>query len=148
MLENQTEEHLLIGGSLFNTRTVPPSRELVKGWNLIGYYGTNMKLVGNGNGEGNSCGGTKKLGEDVYCALNSLIDTQEGYPRWSSLWTFTNKGNHNTYWEGLETCDPNHMTDQMLAGKGYWIEIDKDDKYAPASTCIWNSDFHCVGLPA
>ncbi|MCJ7507003.1 hypothetical protein MUP05_11150, partial [Candidatus Bathyarchaeota archaeon] len=80
------------------------------------------------------------------CALNSLIDTQQGYPRWSSLWTYINNGDHNTWWEGLSTCDK--KADKMFAGKGYWIEIDVNDMYAPASTCIWNDDFKCIGMPS
>jgi hypothetical protein len=145
VLETSDSECLLLGGSLFNTtRTVPPSMDLVKGWNLIGYYGVNWQMFGNQH----TCGGGM-FGEDVYCALNSLIDTQQGYPRWSSLWTYMNLGNHNTYWDGLRTCDPAHVTDKMYAGKGYWIELDVADKYAPASTCIWNKDYTCSsGIPS
>ncbi|MEM2963762.1 MAG: discoidin domain-containing protein, partial [Candidatus Anstonellales archaeon] len=128
VLEKDGCEELVLGGSLFDTLAVPPTRNIVKGWNLIGYYGTTPK-------------------EEAYCALNSLIDTQEGYPRWSSLWTYSNKncrlcdgkgcgGIWGWYgWSGLDVCD------KMTPGRGYWIEIDVPDKYAPASVCIWNKDF-------
>ncbi|NIO23248.1 MAG: hypothetical protein GTN38_04450, partial [Candidatus Aenigmarchaeota archaeon] len=35
---------LKIGGSLLSPITIPPSHNLVKGWNLIGYYGTSWEL--------------------------------------------------------------------------------------------------------
>jgi len=34
--------------------------------------------------------------------------------------------------------------DRMYAGRGYWIEIEEEEYYAPATTCIWNSNFECV----
>ena len=87
-------------------------------------------------------------GDKVYCSLNSLIDTQEGYPRWSSLWSYLNCGDHNALWLGLNTCaDPDNPIqtnlDRMYAGRGYWLELDVPDIYAPATTCLWNSDFEC-----
>jgi len=144
---------LVIGGSLFSPATTPPSRNLVKGWNLIGYYGTNWEEYKGGT-NGQTCGPgfnwfkDKIYGSNVYCSLNSLIDTQEGYPRWSSLWSYVSCGNDKTYWLGLNTCadqnNPQSNLDKMYAGRGYWVELDVPDMYAPATTCIWNSDFQCV----
>ena len=146
-------EWLIIGGTLFSPATTPPSRNLVKGWNLIGYYGTSWELYPLSDANF-MCGDAFKFpdkyiyGDKVYCALNSLIDTQEGYPRWSSLWNYLNCGCHKTAWLGLNTCaDPANPIqsnlDRMYAGRGYWLELDVEDTYAPATTCIWNSDFEC-----
>ncbi|MCJ7817129.1 MAG: hypothetical protein MUP55_04695, partial [Candidatus Aenigmarchaeota archaeon] len=62
VLENNTEECLMLGGSLFSPKTLPPSKELTKGWNLIGFYGTNWQYYGKDNG---GCGG-EIFGEKVY----------------------------------------------------------------------------------
>jgi len=147
-------EWLVIGGSLMNTGPVtPPSRNLVKGWNLIGYYGTSWELYDMSDANfvcGDECNLPDRFiyGDKAYCALNSLIDTQEGYPRWSSLWSYVNCGNHHAYWTGINTCadrdSPLQMAlSRMYAGRGYWIEMDVEDMYAPATTCIWNDDFEC-----
>jgi hypothetical protein len=152
---NEEPLWMVIGGSLFSPATTPPSRELLKGWNLIGYYGTNWEEYDRGDFDfmcGDQYGHWWEpdkwlYGDKVYCALNSLIDTQEGYPRWSSLWSYINCGNHNTNWLGLNACiDPSPFItqDRMYAGRGYWLELDVPDIYAPATTCIWNSDFQCV----
>jgi len=128
------ETNLIIGGSLFSPATTPPSKNLVEGWNLIGYYGTDWQEYLDGY---DSCGYYYDYGNYVYCSLSSLVDTQEGFPRWSSLMGFDNCGNDNTTWVSLNVCD------NVYAGKGYWIEMDVDDIYAPATTCIWNENFIC-----
>ena len=151
---NERPLWLVIGGSLFSPATTPPSRNLQKGWNLIGYYGTNWQIYPMSD-ENFMCGEEFQMperyifGDKVYCSLNSLIDTQEGYPRWSSLWSFVNCGNHDAEWVGLNTCaDPDNpvqtMLSRMYAGRGYWLELDLEDMYAPATTCLWNDDFECV----
>ncbi len=150
---NEDPLWMVIGGSLFSPATTPPSRQLQSGWNLIGYYGTNWEDYEWSDfdfmcGEGFGFGWDKYLyGDQAYCALNSLVDTQEGYPRWSSLWSYINCGNHYTNWLGLNACinpSPFMAQDRMYAGRGYWIELDVPDIYAPATTCIWNTDFECV----
>lgn len=142
---------LTIGGSLFSPATTPPSRKLVKGWNLIGYYGSSWELY-DWMDFSFVCGDAFKFpdrfvyGDKVYCALNSLIDTQEGYPRWSGVWSYINCGDHMTVWLGLNACADRslqQLLDRMYAGRGYWVELDVEDIYAPATTCIWNSDFEC-----
>ena len=143
---------IILGGSLFSPAQTPPSRQLQSGWNLIGYYGNNWENYDWGDFDfmcGDQYDFPDKLlyGSQSYCALNSLIDTQEGYPRWSSLWSFVNCGNHDTNWMGLNSCITPSMhkaQDKMYAGRGYWIELDVPDIYAPATNCIWNDDFQCV----
>jgi hypothetical protein len=142
---------LTIGGSLFSPAKTPPSRNLQKGWNLIGYYGTSWEIYE--WSDFNFCCGDAfnfpdrfLYGDKVYCALNSLIDTQEGYPRWSSVWSYINCGDHVDSWLGLNACADQSLQqalDRMYAGRGYWLELDTPDIYAPATTCIWNSDFEC-----
>ncbi len=102
------ETDLIIGGSLFSPGPIsPPSRRVIRGWNLIGYYGT----------EGP---------QEAICSLSSLVDTQIGYPRWSSLWSY--EPNSQQFlpisYEGLMDTD-----------EGYWLEIDVEDYYAPSSNC-------------
>lgn len=151
VMELLDEEWLTIGGSLFSTGPVsPPSHELEPGWNLIGYYGSKWQAYKWSDFDF-VCGDNFRFpdrmlfGDQTYCALNSLVDTQEGYPRWSSLWSYINCGNHHSKWVGLDTCANEHgCTDRMYAGRGYWIEIDVEDMYAPATTCIWNDQFDCV----
>ncbi len=151
VMELLEEEWLTIGGSLFKTGpSAPPSRDLEPGWNLVGYYGSNWQEYDWEDfesvcGEGFGYHDKKIYGDQVYCSLNSLVDTQEGYPRWSSLWSYINCGNHQTEWLGLNTCASRHgCTDRMYAGRGYWVEMDITDLYAPATTCIWNDNFQCV----
>jgi hypothetical protein len=152
---NEEPLWMILGGSLFSPAATPPSKELVSGWNLIGYYGTKWQEYDEGDFDfmcGDQYGGwwtmseSKLYGDEVYCALNSLVDTKEGYPRWSSLWSYVNCGNHDTNWLGLNACyspSPHTAEDRMYAGRGYWIEIDVPELYAPATNCIWNSEFVC-----
>ena len=154
------DENLTVGGALFKEgANMPPSKTLTPGWNLIGYYGSSWELYDGMEDYESYCGKRLQLaqfigpdgryvyGDKIYCALSSLIDTQEGYPRWSSVWSYINCGNHNDGWLGLNACaDPNNMqtmVDRMYAGRGYWVEMDVQDLYAPATTCIWNDDNFC-----
>ena len=133
---------LLISGNLFNPIQTPPSRTLQEDWNLIGYYGTEWQTY---QIESDNCGYDDYMyGNYVYCSLNSLIDTQHGFPRWSSLWGYDNCGKDLAYWHQLETCIYDYWTEnKMFAGKGYWIEMDVEDGYAPASNCIWSKELKC-----
>ena len=136
-----------IAGSLFVPLEVPPSRDLQDGWNLIGYYGNTIMPRGltiEVDGDGRCMIPSKP----VYCALNSLVDTQQGFPRWSSLYNYFNNGyidgHEDAGWIGLDACIDERWTAFMEAGKGYWIEMDVKDSYAPATNCIWNEDMSCV----
>ena len=98
---------LVVGGSLIQPgANTPPSRQLQEGWNLIGKYGRAPK--------------------EAYCTLFSLIDTTIGYPRWSSLVGYN--AVHDLF-------VPMDVDSTMRAGKGYWIEMDVEDTYSPATTC-------------
>ncbi|NIP40215.1 MAG: hypothetical protein GTN39_01695, partial [Candidatus Aenigmarchaeota archaeon] len=71
----------------------------------------------------------------------------EGYPRWSSLWSYLNCGDHTAFWLGLNTCAADGFQDEisrMYAGRGYWIEMEEEDIYAPATTCIWKDTWSCT----
>lgn len=109
---------LLIGGSLFQPKVTPPTRKMIPGWNLIGYYGTEGETgyygpVGNG--------------KEAYCALYSLVNTNSGLTEWSSL---------VTYWQlDLEPWKYLNECNKMDPGAGYWIEMDVTDGYAPATAC-------------
>ncbi|MCX6821133.1 MAG: hypothetical protein NT016_04280 [Candidatus Aenigmarchaeota archaeon] len=107
-----------IGGSLFSPAQTPPQKQLVHGWNLIGYYDTDGLL---------SYNGPFGYGRTSYCALQSLVDTQIGYPRWSSLLTYWQP--ISPTWKYLDTMD------KMDPGAGYWLEIDVADTYAFSTTC-------------
>jgi len=134
---------LIIGGALLSPAKTPPSHALDAGWNLIGYYGTDWQNYT--DPESDSCGYNYNFSSNVYCSLNSLIDTQEGFPKWSSLWGFDNCGNDVTHWNNIIACVGSEWTNnKMYAGKGYWIEMGVPDGYAPATNCIWNDDFECM----
>ena len=99
---------LLVGGSLMSPGPVVPSSvELDKGWNLIGRYG----LVPN---------------QPAYCALFSLVDTQEGFPRWSALWGYNSASQSFVPFSEFSLTNP---------GEGYWVEMDVKDNYSPSSVC-------------
>ncbi len=135
---------LLIGGALFGENILPPSRELVEGWNLVGYYGVDWQDYGGdlrGGQDPALCEGDDPFfGSDTYCALNTLVNTNSGIPNWRSLLGYRNCGNHTPFWYGLGLCtepdepEPSEAA-QMYAGKGYWISLDEDQIYAPAFVC-------------
>ncbi len=100
------ETSIVIGGELFSEATTPSSFELEKGWNLIGHYGLPSK--------------------PAYCSLFSLVDTQQGFPRWSSLWGYNSDN---------QRFRPLSASDLTYAGKGYWVEMDVEDSYSPSSIC-------------
>ena len=148
----QDDEMLKIGGGLMEPAKLPPSKELVPGWNLIGYYGVSWELYPYMADYKYECGdywNTEErlvYGDKAYCALSSLIDTQEGHPRWSSIWSYLNCGGHNAAWLGLNSCASEGIQaelDRMYVGRGYWVEMDVADTYAPATTCLWNDDYAC-----
>ena len=116
---------LVIGGSLFSPATTPPSRDLKKGWNLIGYYGADD-------------GGDPPTAIDVYdgpdgdgkmahCALYSLGSSvwDKG---WTSLFTYWEQDNPNQ-WNLLD------KTDDMDPGAGYWVSIPEDYPYNVTTSC-------------
>ena len=107
---------LLVGGKLMSPAKTLPSRSLTAGWNLIGYYGTDGR---------SGYYGPFDDGRYAYCTLYSLVDTHEGYTKWSSLYS---------YWDGsdfeLNECD------DMYPGAGYWIGmIEAVSEYMPSTVC-------------
>ncbi len=132
MAKNDTK--LLLGGSLFNPIRTPPSRTLVPGWNLIGPYGTDWQSYGsddycmynNGNGI---------YWDYAYCSMNSLVDTNSGHPRWSSLWTYVNCPGVTQPWRRINACTDVVQRNRVVSGYGYWVEMDVQEIYAPASVC-------------
>jgi len=101
IFEKLDEEVLTIGGSLFKEGPFNPvGRKLMPGWNLIGYYGVSWELYPSMDDFDYKCGDffdpvqRYVYGDKVYCALNSLVNTQEGYPKWSSVWSYINCGGH------------------------------------------------------
>lgn len=105
--QNDLCGHLEVGGSLLSPGPgTPPSRPLQTGWNLVGHYGTQEK--------------------SAYCSLFSLVDTQEGFPRWSALYGY------NPISDQFRALD---SSDSTNAGRGYWLEMDVTDMYSPATAC-------------
>jgi hypothetical protein len=103
------DDKLIIGGSLMSPGKTPPSKPVVAGWNLIGYYGAD--------------------GRAAYCELYSL-----GEDIWdkefTSLWTYWEPDNPNQ-WKQLSEWD------NMDPGAGYWLAVPQDGLYTPSTTCGW-----------
>ena len=120
--------------SVSGTAPGETSYSLVKGWNLIGYYG-NSRPGGEGIIRNYHC--PEAEGKRNKCALASLVEpVGDGNPRWSALFTYCEAENPNQ-WIGI---DPN-TNQRMTPGAGYWIfmvssaaNINQDYLYAP-STC-------------
>ncbi|VVB61305.1 Uncharacterised protein [uncultured archaeon] len=85
---------LTIFGNFMSPATTPPQRTLVPGWNLVGEYGTDAKRAS--------------------CSLYSLVNTNSGIPRWTSLWSYS--GNF-TPLTGNSTMSP---------GKGFWAALNSE----------------------
>lgn len=142
LAKNDTD--LIIGGSLFNPAKTPPSKNLASGWNLVGYYGVqwqDFETVDPFCGEQE-----ESFSSRSFCSLASLVDTQQGFPRWSSIWGFNNCVSGPDTWTAVQTCGVKPW-DRMFAGKGYWLEIDVPEIYAPPTTCVWNNQNICVNQP-
>ncbi len=126
------EAELVIGGSLFSPGKTPPSKTVVPGWNLIGYYG-NLDDVPDGDPIF-EYDGPDGDGATAWCALGSLVDTTLGRYKWSSLWTYWEP--YNTDGDsGTSLWIPMDQFDNMDPGAGYWMEIGEDELYAVSTTC-------------
>jgi len=116
------DAELVIGGSLLAPGRTPPSRNLIPGWNLIGYYGMEHQDLYEGpNGNG----------DDANCALYSLTSGELALPKWNSLYGYWSPNGVHEF-EGYErwsSLDP---------GAGYWISM-KDNQqnyiYSPSTVC-------------
>ncbi|MBN1274981.1 hypothetical protein JXA12_01690 [Candidatus Woesearchaeota archaeon] len=126
---------LTIGGSLLSPTVTPPGKDIVKGWNLIGYYG--VEGAPTDDDDVPYYGGPNLWGEGrpVLCALDTLN------PAWGtnvapSLWT---------YWEPDNPAVWKQLDDQvhwMNPGAGYWLLYNQGGEvgevsgiYAPATGC-------------
>ncbi|MFH1591416.1 MAG: hypothetical protein ABIC95_05825 [archaeon] len=69
------------GSLILPGNNIPPQRTLVPGWNMIGYYGTEMY------GSPPSF-----VGERVPCALYSLVNNQALQPGWSKIYDYDKNG--------------------------------------------------------
>ncbi len=146
--ETLEQEILVLGGSLFSAGPVTAaSRDLYPGWNLIGYYGTGWQQFENMEDAEVMCGEDWDFpemyvyGDNIYCSLSSLIDTNLGFPRYSSLWSYFNCGDHVAGWIGHDLFG---QFNRMYAGRGYWLELDQQDIYAPTSMCFWGGGFGII----
>ncbi len=112
------DDTLVIGGSLMSPGKTPPSKSVVAGWNLIGYYGADGETEYDGPW-GN--------GGDAYCELYSLGEDMWDKP-FTSLWT---------YWEPDNPYQwiPLDEWNSMDPGAGYWLAIPQDGLYIPSTTC-------------
>jgi len=114
---NDTE--LLIGGSLLAPGRTPPNRNLIPGWNLIGYYGTEELDGYYGPNEG---------GDDAYSALYSLTSGELGLAKWNALYGYWEP--NNPQFKGY------NVWDNLDPGAGYWISM-KDNQqnyiYSPST---------------
>lgn len=100
-----------------------PSRSLVEGWNLIGYYGTE-ELPGYYGPDGD--------GKQAFCALHSLLNLDNPNPlKWDALITYWKQ--FYPWPEGYNSCD------YLDPGAGYWIGmIASDPDYRWSSDCSGN----------
>jgi len=147
-------EVLTIGGNLLKQGPeLPPSKVLMPGWNLIGYYGTGWQDYPVTDDYNFICEAPFDpdapfvYGDSVYCALGTLIDTTIGTPKWSALWSFVNCGDHHPEWIGLGICPDSGeiLSDRMFAGRGYWVEVDAEEIYTPATgVCTFEGDIYCA----
>jgi hypothetical protein len=126
---NSKADNLTIAGELFSPGPITPaSKDIVHGWNLIGYYGTNWAptvniggqlvpayLGPNGNGEYASC--------HLYSLGSSIWDKA-----WTSLWTYWETDNPNQ-WKPLDKYT------EMDPGAGYWLFATEPGIFAPSTMC-------------
>ena len=104
---------------------LPPSKPVTEGWNLIGYFGTDGD---DGYEWDEPDEEIDRDGKEAYNALQSLVNTFIGFPKWSSLWTYwepyNTDGNPGTsVWVPFSECE------SLDPGAGYWIEMDEGETY-------------------
>ncbi len=119
----KSDTTLLIGGSLFSPGKTPPSKDIVSGWNLIGYWGTE-------DGEILEYDGPDGDGRDAYCELYSL-----GEDMWDKEFASL-----LTYWEpdNPEQWKKFDEWDSMDPGAGYWLFTLQEGEYVVPTACgIW-----------
>ena len=108
---------LTIGGSLFSPATTPVTKDIVYGWNLIGYWGTEGETEydwPDGDGKSAYC--------ELYSLGEDLFDKQ-----FASLWTWWQPFNPSV----IELSN----TDNMDPGAGYWLWTAQEGEFIPTTTC-------------
>ena len=118
---------LEVGGSLMTEVSVPPTRTLVPGWNLIGYYGIDNPDIMWYPTDPVSCPdlsvdgcGPQGNGKPAYCALYTLTTPTTPIPNpwWNSLWGYWNEWHPRFYsMSNMDNLDP---------GAGYWIHMNNE----------------------
>ncbi len=119
------DDMLIIGGSLFSPATVPPSKPIVKGWNLIGYYGA--------EGQPGYYGPTGN-GKNAFCELFSLGESwfDKGYSTILGYWEpYNTDGDPDT----TPFIEYDRMSPNMDPGAGYWIYSLEDGMFVPPTAC-------------
>lgn len=120
---------LTIGGSLLSPTVTPPVKEIVYGWNLIGYYGVQGAPVGENDIQGYYGPNLWGDGRVAWCALAAIRDSL-----WDmnapSIWTYWELDNPNQ-WKALGE------TNFMNPGAGYWMFYSgqQGGVYAPSTMC-------------
>ena len=119
------DAELVIGGNLISPAMTPPSKDIVAGWNLIGYYG--VEGPGCDDGICTVYHGPIGNGHEAQCGLNTLgIEIFD--KAFTSLWTYWEPHNPNQ-WKPLGKFD------NLDPGAGYWLFAQEDGIYAPSTTC-------------
>ena len=116
---------LLIGGSLFRPIETFPSKKIVPGWNLIGYWGTEGQELYNGP-YGN--------GETSECALYSFGEDLWDKP-FISLWTYWEPWNAVAEKAPDYQWVPHGKDDRMDPGAGYWVYTAQNIDYVHQTVC-------------
>ncbi len=121
-VEMKRDNEINVVGYLYNVPdSIPKSIELVKGWNLIGYYGTDGL---------SEYAGPVGWGKNASCALYSLRNLAGSMfsTKWSALLTYWENDNPEQ-WKEMA------LKSNMDPGAGYWIHMDEEGRYARQSVC-------------
>jgi hypothetical protein len=117
-----TEDDLLtIGGSLFSPATTPVGKEIVPGWNLLGYYGAEDAPIGvNGVPGYYGPDGNGLMMTDEFDSLTSSLFDEDSPSVWS-YWEPDNPQHWKTF-GSLDRLDP---------GAGYWVYAYDNGMFVP-----------------
>jgi hypothetical protein len=108
---------LSVKGNLLSPGTVPFSRSLSNGWNLIGYYGSDEAPLK--NDVPYFAGPNMVNGKHAGCALVTLVsDDDLPFPSILTYW-----GNDQNPWKPINANDEQAL---MNPGAGYWLFYSKD----------------------
>ncbi|MBR9676574.1 hypothetical protein GOV04_00340 [Candidatus Woesearchaeota archaeon] len=120
----EDDDMLIIGGSLFSPAVTPPSKDIVHGWNLIGYFGAeNAPEIDGMPGYYGPAGNGKEAGCAMYSIGDSIWD--KGF---ASLWSYWEPYNPDLWlaFDRYSNMDP---------GAGYWVFATEEGEYIPTTVC-------------